>query len=171
MAGIAEVYLTDGLSPRKNCARRPKGDGMKRKGWAAFGTALFFFAAGSLVSAYLTRLNLARADSSRVFQLLVYHSVRGKVPPLEARFRDASGLMAKHGLDVIGFWVPNDKPAWNDTFVYLVAHSSREEAKKNWDTFHADPRFQEYVKAEEAEKLIDRVDSTYMRPTNFSSLR
>ena len=144
---------------------------MKLKGWVVCGAALLFFSAGSLATVYLTRLNQARADSSRVFQLLVYHSVPGKVPALEARFRDASGLMAKHGLNVVGFWVPNDKPAWNDTFVYLVAHSNREEAKKNWDAFHADPRFQKYVKAEDAEKLIDKVDSTYMRPTDFSSLR
>jgi len=143
----------------------------KLKGWMIWGAALLLFVTVSLMAAYLTRLNQARAESSRVFQLLVYHAVPGKIGALEARFRDASGLMAKHGLNVVGFWVPNDKPAWNNTFVYLVAHSSREDAKRNWDSFHADPRFQEYVKAEEAEKLIDKVDSTYMRPADFSQMR
>ena len=144
---------------------------VKFKGWIVCATALAFFAAGALTSAQLARSSEAKADGGRVFQLLVYHSVPGKVSALESRFRDASPLMAKHGLNVVGFWVPNDKPAWSNTFVYLVAHPSREEAKKKWDAFHADPGFQEYVKSEQANQLIERVDSTYMRPTDFSSLR
>ena len=43
--------------------------------------------------------------------------------------------------------------------------------EKNWNAFHADPEFQEHVKAERANKLIERVDSTYMRPTDYSALK
>ena len=133
--------------------------------------ALVFFAAGSLITACLTHLNRARVDGNRVFQLLVYHAVPGKVTALESRFSDAAKLIDDHGLKVVGYWIPNDKPAWDDTFVYVVAHPSREQAKKNWQALHADPAFQKYVKSEEAEKLIEKVDSTYMRPTDFSPMR
>jgi len=34
-----------------------------------------------------------------------------------------------------------------------VAHSGREEAKKNWDAFGADPQFQGVIKSEQANKL------------------
>jgi hypothetical protein len=106
-----------------------------------------------------------------VFELDIYHVSPGKARALEARFRDASTLQAKHGLDVLGYWVPFGDPAWNDTFIYMVSHASREEADKNWGAFHADPEFQKYVKAEDAEHLIESVDTVYLQPTDYSELK
>jgi hypothetical protein len=83
--------------------------------------------------------------------------------------------MAKHGVEVVGYWVPNEDPAWQDTFIYLVAHPSREDAKKNWNALHADPEFRPYI--ESAKPLIQRpdehykVDEVYMRPTDFSAMK
>jgi len=137
--------------------------------------ALLSFAAGSLVTARLTHLRQVRADSSRVFELMVYHTVPGKVPELESIFRVVSKLQAKHDLNVIGYWVPNDDPAWADTFIYLVAHPSQEEAKKNWAALHADPAFPPYrtqaVPLIEKEGEEFRVDEVYMRPTEYSALK
>ncbi|MGC2768180.1 MAG: NIPSNAP family protein, partial [Candidatus Acidiferrum sp.] len=63
-----------------------------------------------------------RADSNRVFELRVYHAVPGKVPALESRFRDTiSKLLAKHDLKVVGYWVPEDAPAWDNTFIFMLA--------------------------------------------------
>jgi len=91
---------------------------------------------------------------------------------LESRFRDtASKLLAKHDLKAVGYWVPEDASAFDNTFIYIVAHPSREEAKKNWDAMHADPGFQEMVKSEQTDKLVERVDSTYMHPTDFSPMK
>jgi hypothetical protein len=142
------------------------------KGWTVCGIALVSFAAGSLITARLSHLNQVRADSNRVFELRVYHAVPGKLPALESRFRDtASKLLAKHDLKAVGYWVPEDAPASDNTFIYILAHPSREEAKKNWDAMFADPAFQEMVKSEQAEKLVDKVDVTYMRPTDFSAMK
>jgi hypothetical protein len=137
------------------------------------GTALVSFAA-ALITARLIHANQAGADSNRVFELMVYHTVPGKVPALESIFRDVSKLQAKHDLNVVGYWIPND-PAWANTFIYLVAHPSREEAKKNWNALHSDPAFPKYRK--EAAELLEkvgkeyRVDEVYMRPTDFSAMR
>jgi hypothetical protein len=147
----------------------------KSKGWIACGTALLSFAAGALLALRLVRLNQVRADGNRVFELLVYHTKPGQVPALESIFRDVAKLQAKHDLKVVGYWVPSDDPAWANTFIYLVAHPSRDEAKKNWDALHADPAFPEYRK--QAAQLIERVeeryrvDEVYMRPTDFSAMR
>jgi hypothetical protein len=147
----------------------------KGKGRIACGVALFSFAAGSLLTARLMHVNPVRADSDRVFELMVYHTVPGKVPALESIFRDVSKLQAKHGMNVVGYWVPNDDPAWANTFIYLVAHPSREEAKKNWAALHADPAFPEY--RTQAVPLIEkaddkfRVDEVYMRPSDFSAMK
>jgi hypothetical protein len=139
--------------------------------WTVWGITLIAFAAGSHITARMTHMIQVRADNDRVFELRVYHVVPGKVPALESRFRDTtSKLLAKHDLKVVGYWVPEDAP-WDNTFIFMVAHSSREEAKKNWDALWADPGFQAVVKSEQAEKTVEKVDVTYMRPTDFSPMK
>ncbi|MGA2742894.1 MAG: NIPSNAP family protein [Bryobacteraceae bacterium] len=142
------------------------------KGWAVCGIALVSFAAGSLITARLVHTSQVRADSNRVFELRVYHAVPGKVQALEARFRDtASKLLAKHNLQAVGYWVPEDGPAFENTFVYILAHPSREEAKQNWDAMRADPGLLEMLKSEQTDKLVEKIDSAYMRPTDFSPMK
>jgi len=161
-----------------NTNHKPALAGLNRwkfKGWMVCGAALVSFAAGSLLPSRVMHLSQVRATSNRVFELRVYHTVPGKVPALESIFRDVSKLIAKHDLNVVGYWVPVDDPAWANTFIYLVAHPSQEEAKKNWDALHGDPAFPQYRK--QAAPLIEkvdesyRVDEVYMRPTDYSAMK
>jgi len=136
--------------------------------------AVLSFAAGLLITARLAHIDQVRADSNRVFEMHVYHAVPGKLPALESKFRDTtSKLLAKHDLKIVGYWVPEGTPAWENTFIFIVAHSSREEAKKNWDAMRADPDFQELVRenSDPATKLVEKIDVIYMRPTDFSPMR
>ena len=139
------------------------------------GTAVLSFVAGALFTARLTHLAEVRADSDRVFELMIYHTVPGKEPALESIFRDVAKQQTKYNLNVVGYWVPNDDPAWKDTFVYLVVHPSRKAAESNWQALHADPEFLPYRKA--AEPLIRKVngdydvEEVYMRPTDFSAMK
>jgi len=71
----------------------------------------------------------------------------------------------------VGYWVPDDAPASDNTFIYILAHPSREDAKKNWAAMFADPAFQEVAKSEQADRLVEKVDATYMHPTDFSPLK
>jgi NIPSNAP protein len=156
-------------SMTRNCW---KFEGGRSEGWRVCAIAALSFTAGSLITDRLAHMNQVRADNNHVFELRVYHAVPGKLPALESRFRDtASKLLAKHDLRAVGYWVPEDAPASDDTFIYLLEHPSREEAKKNWDAMFADPAFQEMVKSEQAEKLVNKVDVTYMRPTDFSPMK
>jgi hypothetical protein len=144
--------------------------------WKFCAVAIASFAFGSLITAHLIHVQEVKADSNRVFELMVYHTEPGKVPALESVFSDVSKLQTKHGLNAIGYWVPNDNsPAWKDTFVYLIAHPSQGDAKKNWDALHADPAFLPYRKA--AVPLIEKVngafhvDEVFMHPTDFSAMK
>ena len=145
------------------------------KGWRFAATLLASFAVGSPVAAYLTHVKEARADSHRVFELMIYHALPGKAPALESIFRDVSKMQEKCGVHVIGYWVPDEDPAWKDTFIYVVAHPSREDADKNWAALHTDPAFPPYRKA--AAEIIEKsgegykVDEVYMRPSDFSALK
>ncbi len=147
-----------------------KFNGGKSKACSVCAIALLSSIVGSLITARLAHIEHVRADSNRVFELRIYHTVPGKLPALESRFRDVySKLLAKHNLRVVGYWVPEGTADWDNTFVYVVAHSSREEAKKNWDAMLADPEVQEAIKSEEANKLVEKIDRTYIRPTDFSA--
>lgn len=138
-------------------------------------TALCSFMAGSLLSARFAHLEQEHADENRVFELMIYHTLPGKVPALESIFRDVSKQQTQYNLNVLGYWVPNEDPAWKDTFVYVVVHPSREAAEANWHALHTDPAFLPYRKA--AEPLIEKVngrfnvDEVYMRPSEFSPIK
>ena len=143
----------------------------KAKWWVLGGVAVMSAAAGSLTTAWILHDRNPMSDSGRVFELNIYHVARGKAPAVQERFRDASNLLEKHGLNVLGYWIPYDDPVWDDTFIYLVAHRNRSKARQNWQAFHDDPQFQKYVKAEDAEQLIRSVDTVYMRPSDYSKLK
>ena len=137
------------------------------------GVAFVAFAAGLLTAGWVFNLNEVRADSNRIFELRIYHALPGKLPAMELRFRNTtSKLLAKHNLNVIGYWIPDSKsPAWDNTFVFLLAHSSREDAQKNWSEMAADPNFQVVIKSEQKERLLDKAETTYMQPTEFSPMK
>jgi hypothetical protein len=144
----------------------------KSERWSICALALLSFTAGSFITACLAHIHAVRADSNHVFELRVYHTLPGKVPALESRFRDtASKLLVKHDLKVVGYWVPEGTSDWDNTFIFIVDHSDREKAKKSWDAMIADPEFQGMIKSEQTDKLVERVDRTYMRPTDFSPMK
>src|ERR1700730_13269184 len=68
--------------------------------WIVFGTAVVYFALGSLMTAHFMHLKEVGADSHRVFQLKIHHAVPGKMPVLEERLCSASRLKPRHGLSV-----------------------------------------------------------------------
>jgi len=151
------------------------GGGRKLRTSFVLVAALASFGAGSALTGWLMHAGRVRADSNRVFELMIYHTVPGKAPELENIFRDVSKMQAKYGLNVVGYWVPNEDPAWKDTFVYLIAHPSREQADKNWHAFHADPAFP--ASRSLAAPLIAKdgdeykVDEVFMRPTDYSEMK
>lgn len=145
-----------------------------KSAWILIAVAVASFSAGSLVTAKVATASAAGPESNRVFELRIYHDLPGKLPVMEARFRDkTSKLLAKHNLDVLGYWTAEDRSAnaGENTFVFLLAHSNTEEAKKNWKAMVEDPDFQAVEKSELGEKTLEKAELLYMRPTDFSRLK
>jgi NIPSNAP len=164
--------IEDSMTLNRGKFRSWESKDWRFKGMTVCGIALGFFAAGSLITARLMQVNQVRADSNRVFELRVYHALPGKLPVLESRFRDkTSRTLARHNLNIVGCWVTQDAGASENSFIWIVAHQSREEANKNWEAFEVDPEFQEILKSEQTEKTVEKVDVTYMRPTDFSPMK
>jgi hypothetical protein len=76
--------------------------------WIVFGTALVYFALGSLLTAHFMRLKDTWADSHRVFQLKIHHASPGRMPVLEERFCRVSRLQARRDLAVAGYRILED---------------------------------------------------------------
>lgn len=108
-----------------------------------------------------------------MFELRTYTCNEGKLPDLLARFRNHTiQIFEKHGMTSIAYWVPQDAPLSQNTLIYVLAHPSREAAKKNWDAFRNDPEWQKVQKESEANgKLVSKVESVYMDPADFSPIK
>jgi len=125
-----------------------------------------------LLLLFLLLSGLALAQN-RVYELRTYTCHDGKLEALKARFRDHTiAIFKRHGMESIGYWVPQDPERSKNTLIYILAHPSLEAAKKNWAAFQADP---EWVKAraesEAAGPIVQKVESVYMDPTEFSGLK
>ena len=119
-------------------------------------------------------LGMSQAQSTgRVFEMRTYTTLDGKLPDLEKRFRDHTiRIFEHHGMTSIGYWVPQDSPKSENTLVYIIAHESREQAKKNWDDFRNDPEWKKVSAESEANgKLVSKVESVFLTPTDFSKIK
>ena len=124
--------------------------------------------------AFMIALNTLAGSkpSQHVYELRMYHVHEGKADALSNRFRDhTDAIFRKHNMKSIGYWVPENALDSQKLFVYILEHSSREEAEKNWAAFQADPEWQR-VKAESEVNgpLVDHIDRYFMDPTSFSAL-
>jgi NIPSNAP len=134
--------------------------------------ALLTMTLGVLATGVTTRLHrpiAIAADSNRVFELRIYHAVPGKLQVMESRFRDqTSKILTRHNLNVVSYWTTED--VQSNSFVFLLAHESRDQANKNWAAFRSDPEFQKVIESEKTEKTLEKADIIWLRPTDFSPM-
>ena len=131
------------------------------------------FAAGSLLTARFMTIQEARADSNRVYELRMYHTFPNRLTPLVTRFRNGEvKVFEQNHMKFMGAWVPQDAPNHENLFIYLLAHENRDAAKKNWAGFGADPDWKTIRDTSEADgKIVEKVESTFMDPVDFSPLK
>jgi hypothetical protein len=116
----------------------------------------------------------AAAEGNRVFELRTYHTHPGRLDALNKRFREHTcRLFTKHGMQLVGFWTPQDDDKGKaDTLVYLLAFPSREAAAASWKAFQNDPEWKAARDASEADgKIVSKVESVYLDPTDYSAIK
>ena len=98
----------------------------------------------------------AQASAGHVYELRTYTAADGKLPNVNARFRDHTvAIFDKHNMKSVGYWTPLEGPTADTTLIYILEHPSREAARKNWADFNADPEWQK-AKAESEVGGTDR---------------
>ena len=141
--------------------------------WFTATLLLAGFAAGSFVTARLTRPVQAQAAANRVYELRTYHTLEGRLPALEKRFRDHTmRIFEKHGMKNVGYWIPQDGPAHSNTLIYIISHESRDAAKKSWAEFGADPEWKKVAADSQVDgKIVEKLESVFMDPTDYSPVK
>lgn len=117
-----------------------------------------------------TQASPAVTEGSRVFEMRTYYAHPGKADALHKRFRDhTSTFFRKHGMDIVGYWVPVDKP---DLIVYVLAYPSRAAADASWKAFREDPGWKAArAESEKDGPIVAKVESVWMNATDYSPVR
>lgn len=138
---------------------------------------LFLLASGLLLT------NFALFDTSmesdipnsmdKVFEMRTYTTHEGKLQDLHDRFREHSiEILARHGMESVAYWVPEDPELSNNTLIYIITHESRDIADENWQSFFDDPEWQKVYEESHADgPLVDEVESVFMKATPYSPLQ
>lgn len=136
-----------------------------------------------LPASLLTRATLAAEPegssapaglAARCFELRTYTALPGKLEALHGRFRNHTlRLFGKHGMDVVGFWVPTDAEAGaGEKLIYVLAHKSRVAADPSWKAFREDPEWLAARTASEVDgRLTAKVESVFLAPTDYSPVK
>lgn len=119
-----------------------------------------------------------------VFELRTYTTEAGRLPNLNARFRDHTlKLFEKHGMTNVTYWNlaadqkgAKSKLVTDNTLIYLLTHKSEDAAKASFGAFRADPV---WIAAKEASEkkaggsltVQDGVKSEFLVPTDYSPVK
>jgi hypothetical protein len=127
-----------------------------------------------MIGAAMVATPPAKAQSGGpVYELRTYTTLEGRLPALVARFRNHTvRIFEKHGIESVGYWVPADPPKSQNTLYFILRHKNREAATASWAAFWKDPEWLKVQAESEASgKIVDKMESVFMSPTDFSKLK
>ena len=111
---------------------------------------------------------MPRVDDGPVYELRIYAAAEDRLGHLIKRFREHTDrLFRKHKMEPVAYWLPTDGTAKEKRrFVYILKHSSRYAAYRNWNAFTHDPEWKRGVleKPEFQRLLNERPESMFLTP-------
>jgi hypothetical protein len=107
----------------------------------------------------------------RVLEIRTYVTPdRTGLDNLVKRMKDESKIFDRLGMKSALYSVAVEPPQSENTFVYILAHDSRDKAKENWARFGADAEWQK-LRTSAASPGKIQVQSIFVSPTDFSPLK
>jgi hypothetical protein len=140
---------------------------------ASFAVLLCGLVAAAVAAALVSGSSAAaEPEGGKVYELRTYYVVEGRMPAMLKRFRDhTTKLFEKHGMENVGYWTPEGKDG-QTKLIYIVAHRGPEAAQKSWKDFRDDAVWKKVRDESEKDgKIVEKVESVYMKPTDFSKLK
>jgi hypothetical protein len=119
------------------------------------------------------KIKPSKGAEDRTFEMRTYTAMPDKLPNVLARFRNhTTKLFKKHGMENIAYFTTIPKDGSPSKLLYFLAHKSPEAGKASFDAFRLDPTWIAVKEASEKEgKIVEKTESIYMSPTNFSTIR
>lgn len=119
------------------------------------------------------KIKPSKGAEDRTFEMRTYTAMPDKLPNVLDRFRNhTTKLFKKHGMENIAYFTTIPKDGSQSKLLYLLAHKSEAAGKASFDAFRKDPKWIAVKEASEKDfKIVDKVESIYMSPTNFSTIR
>lgn len=120
-----------------------------------------------------TESNAMIQSENKVFEMRTYTTHEGKLDDLHERFENHTmEFFEKHGMTNIGYWVPEDAELKDNTLIYILAHDSREAARESWESFSADPDWQEVFQESRVDgPIVNNIVSVFMKSTPYSQIQ
>jgi hypothetical protein len=131
-------------------------------------------AAGFAAGQVFGQNTVAHAQAAnRVFEIRTYTAPEGKLEALHTRFRDHTlRIFEKHGMSNVIYLKPLDPPQSQNTLVYILAHPSREAAKKSWAAFAADPEWKKVSAESQVNgRIVEKLESVFAEPADYSPIK
>lgn len=121
----------------------------------------------------LPAINGTNPWGDRVYEMRTYTCLPDKLPNLIARFKNHTvKLFEKHGMQNVAYFTTIEKDGSQSKLVYFLAHKSEDEGAKSFASFRTDPVWVTARDASEKDgKIVEKVESIYMKPTSFSKLK
>lgn len=141
---------------------------------APLAVMMFVLLAGAALPSVMDAGTAQAQSANRVFEMRTYTAAPGKFEALKTRFRDHTlRIFQKHGMTNVGYWIPQDAPASENTLVYILAYPSREAAKQSWSAFRADPEWQKVVAESQKDGalLAKPPESVFLDAADFSPIK
>jgi hypothetical protein len=140
--------------------------------------SMLVYSAGLLAAGFFIGSSRAEAiahaqAANRVFEIRTYTAPEGKLDALHARFRDHTlRLFERHGMTNVIYLKPLDAPQSQNTLTYILAHASREAAKKSWAAFAGDPEWKKVAAESQVNgRIVEKVESVFAEPADYSPVK
>ena len=107
-----------------------------------------------------------------IYEYRVYEAMPGKLPDLQARFRNHTlKIFERHGMKNIGYWT-SDVGDYSDRLIYILAFEDAGQRERAWEGFRNDSEWQKVRAESEANgPLVKRVSNSLLSPTDYSPLQ
>jgi hypothetical protein len=106
--------------------------------------------------------------------LRTYTQLPGRNPAILSRFKNHTlKLFKKHGIKSVAYFTTIEKdPNVQSQLIYMVSHPSESAAKTAWEAFVNDPQWKQVSEDSQKDgKIIEKLESIFMSPTSFSTIR
>jgi hypothetical protein len=120
------------------------------------------------------KIKPSKKGELRTFEMRIYTALPEKLQNLENRFRDHTMKIFKNnGMQNVAYFTTIEKdPEEQAKLLYFLAYENEAAGRLAWQNFRKDP---DWIKAStESEingKLVEKVESVYMKPADFSKIK